>query len=64
MEALAAEACKDSSSNPRYSPEKLGMVLCDSSVSGQRQEGRWGLLASSLAPGFTGEPVSEESNGV
>lgn len=64
VEALAAEACKDSSSNPRYSPEKLGMVLCDSSVSGQRQEGRWGLLASSLAPGFTGEPVSEESSGV
>ena len=43
---------EDPSSNHRYSNEKLGMVLCDHSVSGQRQEGRWGLLASSLAPGF------------
>lgn len=55
---------EDPSSNPHYSHEKPGMVLRDRTVSGPRQEGLLGLLASSLAPGFTGDPASKESSGI
>lgn len=43
---------EDPSSNPRYSHEKLGMVLCDHNVSGQRQGGSLGLAGLQSGSGF------------